>query len=106
MNANLMPRAWIGLFLTALLAPPVLAGYDEKYPAADFKPSVIYRDPALTGAASHAEIQAPDPKYPAAHFVPIVLHPVKDAVVHAADHPIDPKYPAAYFTPSVIYPAK
>ena len=104
MKMNLKPQVWTGLFLAVAAASPVLAGYDEKYPAYDFKPSVIYRDPALIGqsALPQAETHAPDPKYPAAHFIPSVIHPVKAVEIHAAD----PKYPAAYFTPSVIYPAK
>jgi hypothetical protein len=106
MKTNPKTQIWTGLCLAVMAASPALAGYDEKYPAYDFKPSVIYRDPALTGqsatATPEAEPQAPDPKYPAAHFIPSVIHPAKAADVHTPD----PKYPAAYFTPSVIYPAK
>ena len=61
---------------------------EDKYPAYDFKPTVLYSNPELIakGAASAgghaASMQAAAP---------------------AAE--IDPKFPAAYFTPSVIYPS-
>lgn len=103
MKAN-MQALGTALLLGAVIAAPVMA--EEKYPAYDFKPSVIYIDPAVASKSSTASTTAPDPKYPAAHFEPTVVHAAKPSEPAAVAHVADPKYPAAYFTPSVIYPAK
>lgn len=73
-----------GLVATLLLASPIV-GAETEYPAADFKPKVIYQDPAYSQtkpapAAAAAKQEAPaeaDSKYPAADFEPKVLY--KDA---------------------------
>lgn len=100
------------LVLSAVTALPALANA-EKYPAADFKPSVLYRDAELIGKsapAPAATVHAPDPKYPAAYFTPTVIHSALPAIpaepTKPEHHAEDPKYPAAYFNPTVIFPAK
>ena len=73
------------------------AAADDKYPAANFEPSVIYMDKDVVA-------QAPkDDKYPAANFEPKVIYINSDAGDQAAEQ-FDPKYPAAYFKPKIIYP--
>jgi hypothetical protein len=80
-----------GVFALLLLASTV-AGADQKYPAADFQPEVLYQDsdyiakksPSTTTAKApasppEATSGAPegtnyDSKYPAAHFQPEVLY--------------------------------
>jgi hypothetical protein len=70
-----------GLVATLLLASPI-AGAETEYPAADFKPKVIYQDidsskSAPTKPAKSVESTESDSKYPAADFEPKVLY--KDA---------------------------
>lgn len=107
------------LILGAAAATPALANA-EKFPAYDFKPSVVYRDAELinkattgksvTPSATPAPAHTPDPKYPAAYFTPTVIHSVLPAIpaepTKPEHHDADPKYPAAYFNPTVIQPAK
>lgn len=73
-----------GLVATLLLASPIV-GAETEYPAADFKPKVIYQDVDSSKSASAPAKQAKsaesateaDSKYPAANFEPKVLY--KDA---------------------------
>ncbi|TAK62328.1 hypothetical protein [Methylobacter sp.] len=74
-----------GLVATLLLASPIV-GAETEYPAADFKPKVIYQDTdssqskstsAPTQQAKSVESTESDSKYPAANFEPKVLY--KDA---------------------------
>ncbi len=72
-----------GLVATLLLASPIV-GAETEYPAADFKPKVIYQDvdssksaAAPTKQAKSVESTEADSKYPAADFEPKVLY--KDA---------------------------
>lgn len=72
-----------GLVATLLLASPIV-GAETEYPAADFKPKVIYQDidssksvSAPTKQAKSVESTESDSKYPAADFEPKVLY--KDA---------------------------
>jgi hypothetical protein len=73
-----------GLVATLLLASPIV-GAETEYPAADFKPKVIYQDPAYSQAKSAPAAAAvkqetsaeADSKYPATNFEPKVLY--KDA---------------------------
>lgn len=77
-----------GLFAALLLASP-LVGADEKYPAADFQPEVVFQDSeyiAKNGQSSAAHVSnnsssanvsessAADSKYPAANFQPQVVY--------------------------------
>ena len=94
----------LGLAFAVIALNPVLssAATDDKYPAANFQPTVIYfdKDAAQTVPASAAEF---DPKYPAANYQPQVVY-ADQALIDAAEDKTDPKYPAAYFKPKVIYP--
>lgn len=72
-----------GLVATLLLASPIV-GAETEYPAADFKPKVIYQDTGSSQAKSASATVAVkekavevDAKYPAADFEPKVLY--KDA---------------------------
>jgi hypothetical protein len=73
-----------GLVATLLLASPI-AGAETEYPAADFKPKVIYQDVDSSKSAPASAKQAKpvveateaDSKYPATNFEPKVLY--KDA---------------------------
>lgn len=106
-------------FVLAAVAPSISLAKEDTYPAADFKPQVVYQNaelikqavtPEKPAAATQGETHAPDPKYPAAHFEPVIIQ--KAAVVAEAPrvveapHAPDPKYPAAYFNPVVVVPAK
>jgi hypothetical protein len=99
----------LGLALTVIALNPALssAATDDKYPAANFEPSVIYLDKnaVQTAAADTSTAAEPefDAKYPAANFQPKVVYADKD-LIEAAEDKFDPKYPAAYFKPKVIYP--
>lgn len=72
-----------GLVATLLLASPIV-GAETEYPAADFKPKVIYQDVDSSKSAStpakqtnSVEATEADSKYPATNFEPKVLY--KDA---------------------------
>ena len=72
-----------GLVATLLLASPIV-GAETEYPAADFKPKVIYQDVDSSKSASapakqtkSVEATETDSKYPATNFEPKVLY--KDA---------------------------
>jgi hypothetical protein len=79
----------------------VSAVTDDKYPAADFEPKVIY---IAKDAVSSSQAQnESDPKYPASNFTPTVVF-IDNQLANQAQDQFDPKYPAAYFTPKVIYP--
>ncbi len=85
MNKNNLTK---GLFTALLLVSSVVSA-DEKYPAADFQPSVVYQNeeyikngsstqtavknaaPAAAAATTHTEV---DSKYPAANFEPKVVY--------------------------------
>lgn len=99
----------LGLAIAAFFPLTGVAASNDKYPAADFQPSVIYIDKDLAGEVEEAT--KPDPKYPAASFQPKVVYIDQELAGQAqqqtqqeeVDH-ADPKYPAAYFKPKVIYP--
>ena len=75
------------LFAVLLLTSPVV-GADEKYPAADFQPEVVYQDKDYIAKDSQSEkttkqskneiteISEVDTKYPAANFQPQVVYSV------------------------------
>jgi hypothetical protein len=76
----------IAAFILACGASSGLAtASDEKYPAHQFQPSVVYSNPDLiktsvsaTVAATAVQAAAPvvqDPKFPAAYFVPTRVFP-------------------------------
>jgi len=72
------------LFAVLFLASP-LVGADQKYPAADFQPEVVYQDTDYIAknsqsteqnkpSAASSEGNAEDSKYPAANFQPQVVY--------------------------------
>lgn len=69
-----------GLFAALLIASP-LAGADQKYPAADFQPQVVFQDNDLIAKSGSAS----------------------KAVEAAVSNEVDAKYPAASFQPQVVY---
>ncbi len=78
---------------------------DQKYPATNFQPKVIYLDEdSLNAPPQKAEF---DPKYPAANFQPKVLYIDKSGttLTPGKKAKFDPKYPATNFEPKVIFPA-
>ena len=79
----------------------ISAATDNKYPAADFEPSIIYTD--KDAVAKDQSQNESDPKYPASNFTPIVVF-VDNPLADQTQDEFDPKYPAAYFKPNVIYP--
>jgi len=79
-----------GLLTAGIALCSFTASADEKYPAADFQPKVVFIDQDAAAAASSSSAsastkcagQAPaakqtefDPKYPASSFEPKVLYP-------------------------------
>lgn len=93
----------LGVAIALIALNPVLssAATDDKYPAANFEPTVIYLDKdSAQATAAEPEFDA---KYPAANFQPTVIYADKD-LIEASENKFDPKYPAAYFKPKVIYP--
>ncbi|PPD05320.1 MAG: hypothetical protein CTY29_01620 [Methylobacter sp.] len=77
-----------GLAIALLLGTSAAsATSDNKYPASDFKPKVIFIDKDAVAAA---------PKAPADS------KPV--STVAAGKTPFDPKFPAASFEPKVVFP--
>lgn len=95
------------------------AGSDEKYPAFDFQPKVIYADEEMIAASVKSspattvkQSSEIDPDYPAYNFQPKVIFGGEDTVASTAETgstakkvaEFDPKYPAANFQPKVIYP--
>jgi len=91
----------LGIAISVISSFNALAATDDKYPAANFEPSVIYIDKDVAP-------QTPkDDKYPAANFEPKIIYQDSGAssgVSNQAAEQFDPKYPAAYFQPKVIYP--
>lgn len=79
------------LVASALSANPVAAS-EDKYPAYNFQPTVIFSNPELIEKTHGAVATTPSAGGATALA----------AVVHDAD----PKYPAAYFNPTLLYPAK
>jgi len=81
-------RFFAVLALTAFAGGAVMAS-EDKYPAANFQPSVIFSNPELVAKSTSGGSLAASDMTPTAHAVQA-----------------DPKYPAAYFNPSVIYPSR
>jgi len=78
----------------ALLLVSTVVGADDKYPASDFQPKVVYQDEAAakeavssaTTKSSSAASSARDSQYPAANFEPKVLYSDSD-YKHSAASP-------------------
>jgi hypothetical protein len=75
------------LFAVVLLASP-LVNADQKYPASDFQPEVVFQDSDYISKSSKTET------------VPAVAKKITKEVETTVD---DPKYPAANFQPQVVY---
>jgi hypothetical protein len=98
------------LLVTAIISTPLTAlanSDDDKYPATNFQPKVIYADESETSGSSSKSSM--DANFPAAHFEPKVLY--VDASVTSSTSTLkgeksvfDPKYPAANFESKIIYP--
>lgn len=63
---------------------------EEKYPAWNFQPTVIFSNAELIEKTHGAVASAVSSS---------------QTVASASVHEADPKYPAAYFNPTVLYPA-
>lgn len=75
-----------GLFAALLVASSAVSA-DEKYPAADFQPTIVYQSNEVKSTQTAAKEAAPAATAPAA--------------AHHAE--VDAKYPAADFQPKVLY---
>ncbi len=112
-----MPQAIFKAALLAILATAATGvSAETAFPAADFKPSVIYLAPDFASHTSGGTVSAApaaaahDSRYPAASFEPTVVYKSADWASHGgaaapAQPAYDPRYPAAYFEPKVIYRA-
>ena len=83
-----------GAFVVLLLANAVVSA-DQKYPAADFQPEVLYQDNAYIAKNSQSSTVAAKP----AETKKVDTSSTKNQVV-------DSKYPAADFQPEVLYQDK
>ena len=79
-----------GLFTTLLLVSSVVNA-DEKYPAADFQPSVVYQDDAYIKNNASTQTAVKN------------AAPVATTAAPVAKHEADSKYPAADFQPTVVF---
>lgn len=114
-----MLKKFLTLSLPALViaATSTAAVATEKYPAANFSPSVIYIDESYSAADDKSttnttrKTSKADPKYPAANFSPSVIYLDESSVTSSNSSSTsnretskaDPKYPAANFSPTVTY---
>ena len=80
-----------GVFVASLFAVP--SAWAVEYPAADFQPKVVYRDPSITDAASAPVSAAP------------TANSATPCVTQQQQSEVDPKYPAASFQPKVVFSA-
>jgi hypothetical protein len=85
-NNNLMN----GLFAALLLVSPWV-GADQKYPASDFQPAIVYQDEEYI-AKSRSQTAPPEP-----------VAPEQTASDTDESNKADTKYPAADFQPKVLY---
>lgn len=79
-----------GLFAALLLVSPWV-GADQKYPASDFQPAIVYQDEEYI-AKSRSQTAPPEPAVPE-----------QAAPDTAESNKADTKYPAADFQPKVLY---
>jgi hypothetical protein len=84
-NKNNLTRS----LFTALLLVSSVVSADEKYPAADFQPSVVYQDENYIKNNSSTQ--------------PAVKHAAPAAAAATTHTEVDSKYPAANFEPKVVY---
>ncbi len=88
MNTQLVKGFWFGLGLMV----SAIAGAQD-YPAADFQPKVLYRDPSIVTAAPTAATGA------SASNASVPCAPKQESAE------VDAKYPAASFQPKVLFSA-
>ncbi len=81
------------LLASAISTNPVAAS-EDKYPAYNFQPSVIFSNAELIEKTHGAMATTPS------------AGGVAPAALAAVAHDVDPKYPAAYFNPTILVPAK
>jgi hypothetical protein len=96
----------LGLIISTIVFYSLAALADDKYPAANFEPQVIFIDKDVQSPPSGLNNENADPKYPAANFQPQVVYfdnNIQQQIKDSAEE-FDPKYPAANFIPRVIYP--
>lgn len=98
--------------LITLSSTNTLFASDEKYPAANFEPSVVYIDKDYSNnndSSISKPAKAVDEKFPAANFEPTIVYMDKDysdnngSSLSKPAKAVDEKYPAANFEPSVVY---
>ncbi len=77
-----------GFLAAGLALCSFAASADEKYPAADFQPKVVFIDQAAAAASGSSTASTKCP----------------GQTVAAKQTEFDPKYPAASFAPKVLYP--
>jgi hypothetical protein len=77
-----------GLFAAMLLFSS-LAGADQKYPASDFQPTVVYQDDDYIAKSGQSK--------------PTSAASNNQSASNAASQSVDSKYPAANFQPKVVY---
>lgn len=88
MNTQLVKGVLAGLVLMASAAASA-----QDYPAADFQPKVLYRDPSIAAAA-----QASSPT--------VATGNANTPCIQKQESPeVDAKYPAASFQPKVLFSA-
>ncbi len=91
-NIDLTKSAFVALLLVS-----TVAGAEDKYPASDFQPKVVYQDESAASGESSAPASKPastsssassgsDAQYPAANFEPKVLYSDSD-YKHTASSP-------------------
>ena len=86
------------LLASAISTNPVAAS-EDKYPAYNFQPSVIFSNAELIEKTHGSLATTPS----AGGVVATASAP---AALAAVAHEADPKYPAAYFNPTILVPAK
>ncbi|MDD1614893.1 MAG: hypothetical protein LUP98_09630 [Methylococcaceae bacterium] len=89
-----------GAFAVLLLASAA-AGADQKYPAADFQPEVLYQDSGYIAKNSPSTSTSTSTTATATAKVPASSSEASSGA--AAGNDVDSKYPAANFQPEVLY---
>lgn len=106
----MIKNTMLGLTITIGILYSLTSTAEDKYPAANFEPKVIFLEKTVKAQSpAPSPDQASDkndPKYPAANFQPQVVYIDKNIQERSTDSSdvLDPKYPAANFKPRVIYP--
>lgn len=100
-----MKRKTLVLLFAVTLSSPLGVIADSRYPAADFKPIIIFVAESVKSNNTSTNSSAFDANYPAANFQPKILFIAASANKSTAEtSSFDPAFPAANFEPKVIYP--